>query len=91
MLSDFGFLQSRHRANPMIDIHSTSSSSTKANTPNSSSGKPKNNNDDEPPPVIWDRDLHMGVTGRLMGDKDRAKMLKDAKNLGDRFGKGSYA
>jgi hypothetical protein len=30
----------------------------------------------------------MGVTGRLMDEKDRAKTIRDARGLGDRFGHG---
>ncbi|KZP26086.1 hypothetical protein FIBSPDRAFT_679698, partial [Athelia psychrophila] len=37
---------------------------------------------------IWDRDRDMGLGGRLMDDKTRAKIVADAKGLGDRFGAG---
>jgi len=37
---------------------------------------------------IWDRDRDMSLGGRLMDDASRAKMIKDAKSLGDRFGSG---
>ncbi|CCO35146.1 putative protein KIAA1704 OS=Homo sapiens GN=KIAA1704 PE=1 SV=1 [Rhizoctonia solani AG-1 IB] len=40
----------------------------------------------EAPPGIWDHSRDMGLTGRLMDDSSRQKMLKDAKGLGDRFG-----
>ncbi|KAJ7660849.1 hypothetical protein DFH06DRAFT_1129893 [Mycena polygramma] len=37
---------------------------------------------------IWDRDRDMALSGRLMDDEKRNKMLKEAKSLGDRFGTG---
>ncbi|KAJ6569123.1 hypothetical protein B0H19DRAFT_1134646 [Mycena capillaripes] len=37
---------------------------------------------------IWDRDRDMALSGRLMDDDKRNKMLKEAKSLGDRFGTG---
>ena len=37
---------------------------------------------------IWDRDRDMSLGGRLMDEKTRSKILKDAKSLGDRFGAG---
>ncbi|KAJ7676473.1 hypothetical protein B0H17DRAFT_987669 [Mycena rosella] len=37
---------------------------------------------------IWDRDRDMALSGRLMDDDKRNKMLKEAKGLGDRFGTG---
>ncbi|KAF8760797.1 hypothetical protein RHS01_00274 [Rhizoctonia solani] len=40
----------------------------------------------EAPPGIWDHSRDMGLTGRLMDESSRQKMLKDAKGLGDRFG-----
>ncbi|KAJ7155146.1 hypothetical protein C8R46DRAFT_1356392 [Mycena filopes] len=38
---------------------------------------------------IWDRDRDMALSGRLMDDDRRNKMLKEAKGLGDRFGTGT--
>ncbi|KAG8706935.1 hypothetical protein FRC09_002114 [Ceratobasidium sp. 395] len=43
---------------------------------------------DEVPPGIWDHSRDMALSGRLMDEKSRQKMLKDAKGLGDRFGHG---
>jgi hypothetical protein len=37
-------------------------------------------------PAIWDRDTMMGVSGKLMGEKDRSSLIKDARALNDRFG-----
>ncbi|KAG8926156.1 hypothetical protein FRC03_010733 [Tulasnella sp. 419] len=53
----------------------------------------KAKNEDEAPPAIWDRDRDMGLGGRLMDEKSRSKLIKDARGLGDRFGHskgGSY-
>ncbi|KLO17585.1 hypothetical protein SCHPADRAFT_846354 [Schizopora paradoxa] len=44
--------------------------------------------EDDGPPVIWDHARDMSVGGRLMDDKDRSKLIADAKGLGERFGKG---
>lgn len=41
-------------------------------------------------PGIWDRDRDMGVGGRLMDDEKRADIVRNAKDLGGRFGGGSY-
>ncbi|KAJ6501795.1 hypothetical protein DFH09DRAFT_1265297 [Mycena vulgaris] len=38
---------------------------------------------------IWERDRDMALSGRLMDDDKRNKMLKEAKGLGDRFGTGT--
>ncbi|KAG6331584.1 hypothetical protein ID866_7504 [Astraeus odoratus] len=43
---------------------------------------------DEEPAVIWDHARDMSLGGRLMDEKQRQKMLRDAKTLGDRFGAG---
>ncbi|KAG8731084.1 hypothetical protein FRC11_005190 [Ceratobasidium sp. 423] len=43
---------------------------------------------DEAPPGIWDHSRDMALSGRLMDESSRQKMLKDAKGLGDRFGHG---
>ncbi|CAE6363871.1 unnamed protein product [Rhizoctonia solani] len=42
----------------------------------------------EAPPGIWDHSRDMALSGRLMDESSRQKMLKDAKGLGDRFGHG---
>lgn len=44
--------------------------------------------EDDEPPAIWDHDKMMGVTGRLLTDQERAKKIKDARQLNDRFGHG---
>ncbi|KAG2340302.1 hypothetical protein BDR05DRAFT_890106 [Suillus weaverae] len=38
--------------------------------------------------VIWDHERDMSLGGRLMDDKQRQKLLRDAKGLGERFGSG---
>lgn len=37
---------------------------------------------------IWDREKHMGVTGRLLTDQERSQKIRDARGLNDRFGHG---
>jgi Protein of unknown function (DUF3752) len=36
--------------------------------------------------VIWDHARDMGVGGRLMDEKDRRRIIQDAKGLSDKFG-----
>ncbi|KAI5992172.1 hypothetical protein EDD15DRAFT_1039963 [Pisolithus albus] len=43
---------------------------------------------DEEPAAIWDHSRDMSVGGRLMDDKQRKQMLREARGLGDRFGTG---
>lgn len=38
--------------------------------------------------MIWDRDSTMSVGGKLMDEKARAKTIRDAAGLSDRFGTG---
>ncbi|KAH8922276.1 hypothetical protein BT69DRAFT_1282387 [Atractiella rhizophila] len=46
--------------------------------------------EDEKPPAIWDHDRDMGLKGRLMDEKSRNKYIAGAKDLGSKFGGGSY-
>ncbi|SGY61538.1 BQ5605_C007g04568 [Microbotryum silenes-dioicae] len=46
--------------------------------------------DDKVPPRIWDHDRDMSVGGRLLDDSKRSDMIKNARDLGGRFGGGSY-
>jgi hypothetical protein len=41
------------------------------------------------PLVIWDHEHDMSLGGWLMDDKQRQKMLRNAKGLGEHFGSGS--
>jgi Protein of unknown function (DUF3752) len=40
---------------------------------------------------IWDHSRDMALSGRLMDDKTRGKIITDAKGLGDRFGSSKFA
>ncbi|KAF7437428.1 hypothetical protein PC9H_004267 [Pleurotus ostreatus] len=51
--------------------------------------KSSKQDDDPKASAIWEHGRDMSLGGRLMDDSTRAKMLKDAKSLGDRFGSGS--
>ena len=44
--------------------------------------------DEEDEPAFWDHSKHMGITGRLLSNEERAQKIKDARNLSDRFGHG---
>ena len=48
----------------------------------------KEKSDKDEPPVIWDHARDMSLGGRLMDEKQRSKMISDARSLGDRFGSG---
>jgi len=37
---------------------------------------------------IWDHERDMGITGRLMSDKERQTKINEARSLNDRFGHG---
>lgn len=50
--------------------------------------KKKKTAEEDEPPAIWDHDKMMGVTGRMLTDQERAKKIKDARQLNDRFGHG---
>ncbi|KAI6137200.1 hypothetical protein F5141DRAFT_72854 [Pisolithus sp. B1] len=43
---------------------------------------------DEEPAAIWDHSRDMSIGGRLMDEKQRKQMLREARGLGDRFGTG---
>lgn len=40
--------------------------------------------------VVWDHDTMMGVNSKMMSEKQRADLVKDAKGLGGRFGGGGF-
>lgn len=67
--------QSAHRGASLLDSHSKATADKTGDDANAS-------------PAIWDRDLHMGVRGKRMDEKDRSQAIRDAKSLGDRFGHG---
>ncbi|KAM0790613.1 hypothetical protein ACM66B_004477 [Microbotryomycetes sp. NB124-2] len=46
--------------------------------------------DTEEPAAFWDRDRDMAVGGRLMDDGKRKDVIRNAKELGGRFGGGSF-
>ena len=76
--------QKSARSTTLLDSHSSSSKRAK-----------KNATEDEPEAKdggkeIWDRDRDMSITGRLMEDGARADVVKQAKELGGRFGGGTY-
>ncbi|KAI6000922.1 hypothetical protein EDC04DRAFT_2871970 [Pisolithus marmoratus] len=48
----------------------------------------KKGDDNEEPAAIWDHSRDMSVGGRLMDEKQRKQMLREARALGDRFGTG---
>lgn len=61
------------RGGALVDVHAV---------------KTKDKNDEDNDKGIWDHSRDMALSGRLMDDGARKKMLHDAKALGDRFGSG---
>jgi len=61
----------------MLDAHAETDSHRK-----------KTEDEAPPPPGIWDHARDMSLGGRLMDEKDRRKMVQDARGLADRFGSG---
>ena len=45
---------------------------------------------DDKDAAIWDHERDMSVGGRLMDDTTRERMVREARSLGDRFGKGKF-
>lgn len=44
--------------------------------------------EDEGPPALWDHSRDMALSGRLMDDSSRDKLIREARGLSDRFGTG---
>ncbi|KAG9014751.1 hypothetical protein FRB94_010598 [Tulasnella sp. JGI-2019a] len=65
----------KNRGQTLLDMHSKAA--------------PSKDSKDSAPAAIWDRDRDMSFTGRLMDEKSRSKLVKDAKDLGSRFGRGT--
>lgn len=72
------------RSSSLLDLHNKASS-------NISKSKSKAEKEkDKKEAVVWDHDSMMGLGGKLMGEKQKADMIRDAKGLGGRFGGGSF-
>lgn len=61
------------RGKPLLEMHQ------------SKVKREKDNKEDE---VIWDRERDMSVGGRLMDERQRSRMIQDARGLSSRFSKG---
>lgn len=48
----------------------------------------KDGNKEDEHVVIWDRERDMSVGGRLMDERQRSRMIQDARGLSSRFSKG---
>lgn len=68
----------------MLDLHKTASSNVSKSKSKAEKEK------DKKEAVVWDHDAMMGLGGKLMGEKQKADMIRDAKGLGGRFGGGSF-
>ena len=58
----------------MIDAHAREEAKRKKDAP------------EEEPAGIWDHARDMSLGGRLMDEKDRRRIIQDAKGLSERFG-----
>ncbi|THH10589.1 hypothetical protein EW145_g1231 [Phellinidium pouzarii] len=67
------------RNKSLLEMHSSN---------DGSSDKVKKPKDESEPPGIWDHARDMALGGRLMDEKQRSKLISDARSLGDRFGSG---
>jgi hypothetical protein len=54
----------------------------------SRNGHDGDDDDDAKPAAIWEHERDMSVGGRLLDDRERDRLLKDARTLGDRFATG---
>jgi hypothetical protein len=68
------------RGSTLLDLHSKEKGKDK--------GRKGGKEVETEPDVIWDHARDMSLGGRLMDDKKREGLVRDAKNLGDRFGVG---
>ncbi|KDQ51406.1 hypothetical protein JAAARDRAFT_62609 [Jaapia argillacea MUCL 33604] len=64
----------KNRGPSLINQHSSSTSKSGPQT--------------DETPGIWDHSRDMGLSGRLLDDSTRNKIIKDARGLGERFGSG---
>lgn len=71
------YLQRRVRGAALVDSHISAQTN--------SQGKDGEEDVDN---KIWDHGRDMSLGGRLMDDKNRDRILKEARGLGDRFGAG---
>jgi len=71
-----------------VEAHNTSSRGQTLLNMHSAKTKSEKKKDDEEPPAIWDHARDMALGGRLMDEKQRSKMIQDARSLSDRFGSG---
>lgn len=76
--------QKASRNASLLEMYSQASSSIEGSKSAAQKAKEKKEE------VIWDREKMMGVGGKLMGEKEKQDMFKDARGLGGRFGGGSF-
>ncbi|GAA98926.1 uncharacterized protein L969DRAFT_88972 [Mixia osmundae IAM 14324] len=77
------------RAETLVEMHEKSASQKAQDR---AEGKKRRRGSPSPPPAaIWDRDTMMGVSGKMLGEKERKTMLMDAKALGGRFSSGTFS
>ncbi|KAF8272403.1 hypothetical protein EI94DRAFT_1718555 [Lactarius quietus] len=63
----------KHRGSTLLDAHAQEEAKRKKDAPDEPAG-------------IWDHSRDMALGGRLMDEKDRRRIVQDAKGLSDRFG-----
>ncbi|KAI0063235.1 hypothetical protein BV25DRAFT_1824826 [Artomyces pyxidatus] len=65
----------KHRGAALLDAHAEQDAKRKKS-------------ESEEAPGIWDHSRDMGMGGRLMDEKDRRRIIQDARGLSERFGAG---
>jgi hypothetical protein len=70
-------LQKKTRGASLVDVHDAAAAE-----------KRSQDEEEDKPAAIWDHARDMSVGGKLMDEKQRSKMISDAKGLSDRFGTG---
>jgi len=74
------------RVSKIVEEHNKSSRGASLVEMHTTSKPPKPSSADRDTPGIWDHSRDMAVTGRLIDDATRNRMIRDARGLGDRFG-----
>ncbi|KAI5115560.1 hypothetical protein M0805_006259, partial [Coniferiporia weirii] len=74
------------RGKTLLELHSSTDGSTGAEKGKKGGGS--KDDAEGQPPGIWDHARDMATGGRLMDEKQRSKLIADARSLGDRFGSG---
>ena len=70
------YSQKTSRNKSLLEMHADTEAKSKS----------KRSKEDDESHIIWDHARDMSLGGKLMDEKQRSKLISDAKSLGDRFG-----